>query len=266
MVTQLHSQVFPCRGVALGRVVLVHGLLGSLENLGGLARRLTAHWDVYAVDLPSHGRSPWVRPLSIPLLAQALCDWHASMALSQVHWIGHSLGGKAVMELALRHPDCADRLAILDMAPVAYPPRHNRIFAALEAIPLTAMSHRDQVEEQLYADLQDRPLCQFLAKNWYSTANGGAWRMDLAGLVAAYPDLLGANSEPASASVKPALFVQALLSDYLDASHGEPIRRRFAKARWRPVADVGHWLHAQKPDEVAAACHRFLSSPLPDRQ
>ena len=115
-------------------VVLIHGLFGMGSNLGALSRSLQDRYRVHSVDLPNHGRSDWLPSADIPGMARALLDWMDGEGLHSLALVGHSLGGKVAMELALTHPLRINALVVADIAPVAYPASHQAEFAALTAV------------------------------------------------------------------------------------------------------------------------------------
>ena len=118
-------------------VVLLHGLFGAGNNLGALARSLADHYTVHSLDLPNHGRSGWIASAGLGVMADSVARWTAGQGLTSVSVVGHSLGGKVGMELALSNPELIRSLVVADIAPVAYPPSHDAVFAALSAVVAT---------------------------------------------------------------------------------------------------------------------------------
>ena len=111
-------------------VVLIHGLFGSLDNLGLLARALSEHYRVISVDLRNHGASFHSDEMSYPQQAADVLALLDALALDQVSLVGHSMGGKVAMQLAKQAPARVARLVVADIAPVAYPhSRHQNVFA-----------------------------------------------------------------------------------------------------------------------------------------
>ena len=115
-------------------VVLLHGLFGQGSNLGSVARALQCNFRVHSLDLPDHGRSAWTPAPSIPSYVEAVAAWLRGRNIHRAHLLGHSLGGKVAMGLALAYPGLVDRLIVADIAPIAYQPSHDRIFAGLAAV------------------------------------------------------------------------------------------------------------------------------------
>lgn len=252
---QLHYRLFAKESGAQP-LVLLHGLLGSLENVGMLARLLADQFAVYCVDLPNHGRSPALGEAGLAQYALAIKDFLTQQNLSSAHLVGHSLGGKIAMEVALANPDEIAKLVVLDISPVQYSSRHEHIFAGLSAIALEQISSRAEAE-QVLSDYEPEPAVRsFLLKNLYKDDDHFAWRMNLAELQASYHKLIGANRQGVFAG--PTLFLKGEQSDYIHASHRDQIKARFPQAQLRVIADTQHWLHAEKPQATASVIKRFL--------
>lgn len=241
-------------------IVLVHGLFGSMENLGALARSLSAHFRVYSVDLPNHGRSPHVDTMTLSSLASALLAWMDEQVIERAFCIGHSLGGKAVMEMALIAPERCIKLAVIDIAPVHYEPHHLAVFDGLLAINPAELASRSAADEALKHFVPELAVRSFLLKNLQKAEVGFAWRMNLPVLHRDYPALIAANREAKTPFVGEVLFVKGGDSPYILESHRSAILSRFPKAKTRVVMGTGHWLHAEKPDHVAQLLLRFLMS------
>lgn len=237
-------------------VIVLHGLFGSLENLSSLSRALSESHCVYSVDLPNHGRSSHTSRTSLALMADQLADWMLQQDLQSACWIGHSLGGKLAMEVALARPAQVSRLVVLDIAPVAYAPSHDRIFAGLRAIPLENLESRADADTLLAEQVSEPAVRNFLLKNLVRQNGGFVWRMNLELLWREYSRLLTANREGVYAG--PVLLVKGEQSDYLQVQHRAEIARRFPAAELKIAAGTGHWLHVDKADLVNGIVSRFI--------
>lgn len=234
-------------------VILLHGLFGSHENLGVLARGLAAHCRVHALDLRNHGRSPHAGTMTYPEMAADVCTTMDAHDLRQAVIIGHSMGGKVAMELALTNPDRVADLVVLDIAPVAYPRSHDIELAAMQALDTSLLATRGEADQALAEELPNPAIRQFLLKNLVRADDGFAWRIPLETIADAYPDLLAAPS--AGTSEDPALFIRGGASDYVTTEHEREIRARFHAATIETIADAAHWLHIEAP---AAVTERVL--------
>ena len=224
-------------------IILLHGLFGDKDNLGNLARALADTFCVIQVDLPNHGGSPRQDDMGYPAMCQALQALLDTLGLRRVHLLGHSLGGKLAMQFALRHPTRVDRLIVADMAPVAYTARHDRVFAALQAVVAHGCQTRQEAEAVMTPQLEDARVRQFLLKSFQARVG---WRFQLSALIANYPALMDWPALNGQFS-GPVLFLKGGLSDYLLPEHQAVIGHYFPQAKARIITDAGHWLHAEKP-------------------
>lgn len=239
-------------------VVLLHGLFGSGDNLGPLARALAESMAVYQLDLPAHGRSDTLAQLSLDAMAAAVLAWLDAQALQQVVLVGHSLGGKVAMQLALRFPQRVAGLVVADIAPVSYPPHHRAVLAGLNAVQRATLASRAEAERILADYIAEPPVRQFLLKSLYRRdATAFSWRFDLAAIERDYAQLLSAPAEGLQFA-GPCLFIKGELSDYIVAEHRALIQRYFPAAEFKMLQGVGHWLHAEKPQLFNALVSRFL--------
>ncbi|MCH1931006.1 alpha/beta fold hydrolase [Shewanella sp. A25] len=231
-------------------VLLIHGLFGNLDNLKGLGQVLEANHQVIRVDVPNHGLSEHWQEMNYPKLAKAMMDLVDELGIDKVHLVGHSMGGKIAMATALAYPERIISLVAADIAPVTYQPRHDLVFAALESLPLEGTSDRRMALAHLIAAGVDEPTAQFLLKNLQRTETGFSWKMNLNGLKACYPNIIGwhnQSSETAQVYKGPSLFIRGGDSNYVTSEHRSDIMRQFPAAQAKTLEGCGHWLHAQKP-------------------
>ena len=242
-------------------LLLIHGLFGSLENLGGIARLLAKRFSVYSIDLPDHGRSPHTESLSLGSMAAAVAGWLDSRQLGQISVVGHSLGGKVGMELALSDLAKVDKLVVMDIAPVKYPPHHEDIFAGLAAIHTENLATRSEADEILKQFVSETPIRSFLLKNLVKKNKGYAWRMNLPVLQQDYDEISAANTDGAR-FFGDVLFIKGGDSEYIQQEHRQAILSRFPKANVKIVPGAGHWLHAEKPELLASIITRFMTGEI----
>jgi esterase len=237
-------------------VIMTHGLFGSLENLGGIAKLLATDFTVYSLDLPNHGRSPHFQGAGLTLMTQLVAQWFEQQKLTSAFWLGHSLGGKIAMELALTHEKYVDRLAIIDIAPIHYSARHEQVFAGLNAVKNIAPTTRIQADDILKDFISDVAVRTFLLKNLIKDGNNFHWRMNLADLEKQYLRLVQENQD--SSFHGPTLFLKGQNSDYIQWDQKDRILKKFPNAQAKIIADTGHWLHAEKPELTASTIKRFF--------
>ncbi|MFO1370058.1 MAG: alpha/beta fold hydrolase [Marinagarivorans sp.] len=237
-------------------LILLHGLFGSMENLGALARPLAEHFTVHSLDLPNHGRSPHTERTDLTSMAAAVAAWMDAQGIAQAHVIGHSLGGKTAMELALSLPERVSGLVVIDIAPVHYPPHHNEVFTGLSQVDPARIQQRSEAEALMTPFVPEIAVRSFLLKNLVKEAEGFRWRMNLPVISRDYPALIAGNRPGIYQG--PVLFVKGGNSDYITSAHKGDIVSRFPQAQLKIVPDTGHWLHAEKPDLVSGLTLRFL--------
>ncbi|WP_432701049.1 esterase [Kluyvera cryocrescens] len=235
-------------------IVLVHGLFGSLDNLGILARDLVADHDIIQVDMRNHGLSPRSEEMNYPAMAQDLLDTLDEHNIETATVIGHSMGGKAVMALTALAPERIDRLVAIDIAPVDYHVRrHDEIFAAINAVTNAGVATRQQAATVMREFLHEEGVIQFLLKSFVD----GAWRFNVPVLWEQYPHIVGWEAIPAWDH--PALFIPGGNSPYVTEAYRDDLLAQFPQAKAHVIAGAGHWVHAEKPDAVLRAIRRYLA-------
>ncbi len=236
-------------------IVLIHGLFGSLDNLGVLGRSLMEERTVLQLDLRNHGLSPRSEIMTYPAMAQDVLDTLDDCQFDKVTLIGHSMGGKVSMALSALAPERIDQLVLLDIAPVAYPVRrHDAIFAAVRAVTAQGATSRHDAAAIMREHIEEEGVIQFLLKSF---ANG-EWRFNVPVLWDQYDNITG--WEPTPPWPHPALFIRGGDSPYIQAAYQPEIAAQFPQARAHVIAGAGHWVHAEKPQPVLRAIHRFLAS------
>lgn len=239
-------------------LVILHGLFGSGENWRTLARRFAERYHVHTVDLPGHGASPPLRPLTYPAMAEAVRAFLDEAGLASVYLMGHSMGGKVAMELALSDPARVGRLVVVDIAPRRYPPSHTGLLAAMRGLDLGAVASRNDAGRALAGAIPDPVVRQFLLKNLVREADAAyRWQLDLDGIHAGY-DALSGSLESLDLYDGPTRFIRGARSDYVRDADLETIRAYFPQADIVTIPDAGHWVHADAPDAFAEVVEEFL--------
>lgn len=236
--------------------LIAHGLYGSARNWGVISKRMSDERRVVAVDMRNHGDSLKTDTHSYEDLADDLAEVIASIG-GPVDVLGHSMGGKAAMMLALRHPDLVRRLIVADIAPVTYTHSQMQHITAMRAVDLTKIDRRSDAEAQLAALGVDKSLQSFFTQSL--DVAGQRWRLNLDALASNMPLIMSFPKVGAQWS-GPALFLSGALSDYVLPEHRSIIRALFPKARFAKLPGTGHWLHAEKPREFEATLRVFLNA------
>ena len=248
-------------------LILLHGLFGSLDNLGGIARRLEDQWQIHALDERNHGSSPHTETMDYPAMAKDVIAYMDSQGIEKASLLGHSMGGKVAMQVALQAPERVDKLIVADIAPVSYKPRHDAILEGLTGIDLTGVRSRQDADKLMAGFVGEPGVRQFLLKNLEripreQQEEGAAtfrWRLNLPVIDACYENLARAP-EGEGPFPGPVLFLKGADSAYIQEKHRDDIQRLFPQAQLRIIQDTGHWLHAEKADTFAALCRRFLGA------
>lgn len=238
-------------------VILLHGLFGQGGNLRGIARELERSFRVHTLDLPDHGRSGWLESASLPLYAAAVAKWLDEQRLESVVVLGHSLGGKVAMELALGEPKRVSKLVVADMAPVTYPRRHDGVLDALAELVKRNPASKAEAQGILAGYVEDPAVAAYLAISW-QPGEGVGWKFNLAGLTKGYR-ALGEAPAAQGAYEGPALFIRGANSDYVRPEHQAVIFERFPRAQLETLEGAGHWLHRDQPAAFLSKVGAFLA-------
>lgn len=230
-------------------LVILHGLFGSKRNWGAIAKALSAQRRVLCLDLRNHGESPWAPEMTYPALAADVAHFIRSQGLGGADVIGHSMGGKAAMTLALSHPELVDSLTVVDIAPAPSPGTFIHYVDALRAVDLATIASRKDADAQLAPAEKNPGIRAFLLQNLESGPEGFSWRVNLEALSGAMEDLLDFDTPPHGHSYHgPALFLAGGASDYIGPHHHGEIKRLFPATHIEVLPGVGHWAHAEAPD------------------
>ncbi len=237
-------------------LMIAHGLYGSARNWGVIARRLSDERQVIAVDMRNHAHSMWTARHTYPDLAGDLAEIIESLGGS-ADVLGHSMGGKAAMTLALQHGDLIRKLVVADIAPVAYSHSQIQFIEAMRAVDFSRVARRSDAVEQLADQGVEQALQSFFTQSL--DVAGKRWLLNLDVLAAEMPKIMG-FPEFDTHWDGPALFLSGAASDYVLPEHRSKIRTLFPGARFAKIPDAGHWLHAEKPRAFEAAVRTFLNA------
>jgi esterase len=237
-------------------VVILHGLFGAARNFGAVQRAMAPRFRVIALDLRNHGDSPHEADMRYPTLATDVRDTLQALGIETAAVIGHSMGGKTAMAMALRWPELVGRLLVSDIAPVAYQHGNAAFTSAMRAIQLAPGLTRRQADAALAEAVPEQDLRAFLLQNLRLGAGPG-WRIGLQEIAAAIPDLEGWIDLPGIYQ-GPVLFVTGANSDYVLREHRPIIRAQFPGARFVAIKDAGHWVHADNPAGFLSVAEAFL--------
>ncbi|MGP1716047.1 MAG: alpha/beta fold hydrolase [Methylophilus sp.] len=248
---QLHYQT-----IGQGQpLILIHGLFGSADNWGSIAKHFSQQYQVISVDLRNHGRSPHSDSQTYAEMAEDLLALLDTLGLEQVDLLGHSLGGKVAMQFATDYPQHVNKLIVVDMAMRAYPDRYTQLMDTMLAVDLSQMTSRSDVDKALSADIANVRVRQFLLTNLVKNEAQLQWRINLPALKANYATLTAAidvNFE------RPGLFIRGERSDYVQDSDITQLQQHFPQAEFVTLP-TDHWVHAEQPQLFIQTVADFLA-------
>ena len=209
-------------------------------------------------DLRNHGRSPHAPVMDYPSLAADLLSLMDRLRIESAMLVGHSMGGKSAMWLALEYPERVDRLVVADIAPVSYPSRFEAIFQGLSEVPLEGLADRAAADLALSRRVPSRAVRQYLLQNLVKGTEGWSWRFNLPVLSTSAQRLAGFPATDALGFAGEVLFLYGERSDYVLPAYRESIDALFPHARLRMLNGAGHWLYAEQPEAFSRAVSAFL--------
>lgn len=252
---KLYSKQYSDSGEPL---VILHGLYGNQGNWSAHARQLAVYYAVYALDARNHGQSPWAESMSLDDMATDVADTLDSLGLRDAHLLGHSMGGKTAMLLALRQPQRVRSLVVVDIAPVAYARTDDPVQDALAALDPANLASRSEADAQLAEHIQSKPVRDFLLTNLQRSDTGFQWRINVP-VIRAYFDEITSWPAIETPYTGPTLFIRGETSDYILPEHHDVMRRLFPNGTMKTVANAGHWVHSEKPEAVQRLVGNFLA-------
>ena len=260
---QQHDQHLNYQQLGNGEhIVLIHGLFGSLENLNMVAKHLSQYYCVTSGDVRNHGNSFHKTGMSYNELALDVINLLDHLAINRCHLLGHSMGGKIAMQIALNTPAKVKKLLVADIAPIQYPAHHQPIIAGLQAIDLTKVKKRKDADAQLAHYVDDVGVRQFLLRNIVSNAQGQfQFKCSLNNIEQGYQQIMQANqADNGQPFTGATLFIKGGNSDYILPEHQSSIAKLFPTAKAKVIQGTGHWLHAEKTVAFNKVVTDFLAS------
>ncbi|MBE7418460.1 MAG: alpha/beta fold hydrolase [Ideonella sp.] len=240
-------------------VVILHGLFGSSGNWRSVARSLSSRHRVLSVDLRNHGSSPWADSMDYLEMAEDVRVLIAREGLPSPSVVGHSMGGKTAMALALASPASVGNMVVVDIAPVPYADRFTPYVEAMRSIGAAATASRTEAQRRLSERLPDPNTAPFLMQNLVSRNDHFDWRLNLAAIGMSVPTLSAFPSALLGRRFTgPATLIHGSNSDYVAAADIEAFRPLFPALEVHTVEAAGHWVHAEQPQAFLAALQQAL--------
>lgn len=241
-------------------LIILHGLFGFSDNWRTIAKNLENDFRVILVDLRNHGRSPHDEVMNWEVMMEDVHELILDLDFEIVSVLGHSMGGKVAMQLAVTYPEIIDKLIVVDIAPRHYPPHHAAVIEAIQALDPSLISTRSEAEKILRTFLgDDESTIQFLMKNISRLPEGGfEWKANMPVIIQSYENLME-DIRAMHPFLGPVLFIRGASSGYIKTSDEPAIRQYFPEAEIRSIPAAGHWVHADQPEAITDAISGFLS-------
>lgn len=237
-------------------VIVLHGFLASSRNWRSVAKLLAENHCVYVLDQRNHGVSPHAEVMDYPAMASDVLRFMNGIGLAKANIVGHSMGGKVAMWLALHHPERIGKLIVVDIAPIAYRHSFTPVIQALRDLPLERLANRKQAEEHLSEAIPDLGFRQFLLQNLLLRDGEYSWRINLDIVQSTAHNIVGFPEPVAERYEFPALFIAGEYSGYVN---DEAVTEWFPKARVSVVPKTGHWLYVEAPDVFCQMVRQWLN-------
>jgi esterase len=242
-------------------MVILHGLFGSGKNWQSHARQFADHFQVFTVDLRNHGQSFHADEMNYSAMAADVAQLLYRLELSDCNILGHSMGGKVAMMLALQNSALVARMIVADIAPVAYFHHYDDLIDPILALPLETIETRAQAEQLLRQNIPEDQLRAFLLQNLVRESAGWRWRVNWKVIQRDMEWLTGFDDLPQDWFIElPSLFIRGEKSDYIGDAEIEVIKHRFSNCMIETIAAAGHWLHAEKPEPFNRLVLDFLQA------
>lgn len=252
----LNSKIFENNNTT--PLLIFHGLFGMLDNWATLGKRFAEKREVHLLDLRNHGRSFHSDEMSYAAMAEDITNYLDFHQIPKAILLGHSLGGKAVMECSIKNPERVEKLIVVDIATKAYPPHHQAIIKALQSVDFNNITDRKQVEETLSQYIHEVGVIQFLMKSVYRKEDGSyGYRFNLKTLAGEYNQIM--NKEISYGKFEnPTLFISGEKSNYILSQDQFYIKQQFPNVVFETIKNAAHWVQADNPNDFYEVVDSFL--------
>ncbi len=239
-------------------LVILHGLFGSLDNWQSLGKKFGNYFTTYIIDQRNHGKSPHFDEHNYSVMASDLKEFLQQHGIEKTHLIGHSMGGKTVMQFSIQEPQFIKKMVVADIAPKYYPPHHQDVISALESVDFLVHKDRKKVQAKIEETINNPEIVQFLMKGltWINKRQLG-WKFNLK-VLAEKIENIGEELEGFAYFTNPTLFIRGENSDYITFEDIDTIEEIFPMAQYSTVENSGHWMHAENPKHFFDEVLNFL--------
>jgi pimeloyl-ACP methyl ester carboxylesterase len=228
-------------------IVILHGIFGTSDNWVGIAKILSENHQVFLLDLRNHGHSPWADEFDYQVMSEDLWEFIQDHSLDKPLLIGHSMGGKVVMQFDLNHPNIAHKIVIVDIAPKFYPVHHSLILEGLNSLDVAHLENRQAANEHMKRFEENEGVRQFLLKNLHRNEEGGFdWKINLP-VITKNIDVVGLELWVNNPSETKAIFIKGANSHYIQPEDHRLISEIFPNFELVEILHAGHWVQADQP-------------------
>lgn len=250
----LNYQIQTHESADLTPMVFIHGLFGSLSNLGMLARHFSKQRTVIQLDVRNHGLSDHSSEMNYAFMATDILETLSGLKIKKCIIVGHSMGGKIAMKLADLAPDQVEKMIVLDITPIQYHENHHaEIFKALFKVQQLQPNSRNEAAQMMRDYIQEEMVIQFLLKSF----NKGQWLFNVQALFDSYEEIIA--WEKIEKNEIPVLFLRGTNSSYISRpEHFDAIHEQFGQAKIEVIENAGHWLHGEKTADVLTHMQSFI--------
>jgi len=239
-------------------LIILHGLFGSLDNWQSIAQIFSQDFTVYILDQRNHGKSPHYDEHNYTLMAKDLNEFMTNQNIEKAHLLGHSMGGKTVMQFAVDFPHKLEKLIVADIAPKYYAPHHQQIIKALLSVDFSKVKNRKEVGDVLAEHINELGVQQFLLKGLtWETKQKMKWKFNLKALSSEIENI-GEALDGHVYFTNPVLFLKGENSDYIKDDDLELIEECFPVSELVQIDNAGHWLHAENQKDFVHEVLTFL--------
>ena len=237
-------------------LIILHGLFGSLDNWQSIAQSFSKYFTVYILDQRNHGKSPHFQAHNYTVMAQDLKDFMDDNLIEKAHLLGHSMGGKTVMQFAVNFPYMIDKLVVADIAPKYYLPHHHDVLEALHSVDFSIDNSRDAIKEKIALTIKEQGTQQFILKGLNRISKDQfSWKFNLK-VLSEQIDNIGEELAGYTYFTNPTLFLKGEKSNYILEEDYSKIEEMFPQSEIKIIRGAGHWLHAENPTDF---CEEILS-------
>tara|TARA_Y100000739_G_C20559798_1_gene442535 strand:- start:285 stop:1049 length:765 start_codon:yes stop_codon:yes gene_type:complete len=239
-------------------LVILHGLFGSLDNWQSIGKQFGNYFTTYILDQRNHGKSAHFDEHNYSVMASDLKQFLQQQGIEKTHLLGHSMGGKTVMQFSIQEPQFIKKMIVADIAPKYYPPHHQDVISALESVDFSVHTDRKRVQTKIEETIMDKGIVQFLMKGltWVGKERLG-WKFNLK-VLSEKIENIGEELEGFAYFTNPTLFLRGENSDYITLEDIDTIEEIFPMAQYSTIENSGHWVHADNPKQFFKEVLNFL--------